>query len=122
MRLRDGDEIRIGRTKIVFRSPSGRESLRTATSRQHAMPQITDAQRRVLVALCRPYADSSFAIPASNRQIADELVLGVETIKTHMRALFEAFALGDLPQHHKRAALAQRALEVGLVTPQDLQS
>ncbi|MEA2220613.1 MAG: hypothetical protein QOJ35_3239, partial [Solirubrobacteraceae bacterium] len=56
MRLRDGDAIGIGRTIIVFRSPSGRESLRTATSQQRAMPQITDAQRRVLVALCRPYA------------------------------------------------------------------
>jgi hypothetical protein len=120
MRLRDGDVIGIGRTAIVFRSPTGRESLRTATAQQRAMPQITDAQRRVLVALCRPYGDSSFAIPASNRQIAEELVLGVETIKTHMRALFEAFELGDLPQHHKRAALAQRALEVGLITPQDL--
>jgi pSer/pThr/pTyr-binding forkhead associated (FHA) protein len=120
IRLRDGDAIGLGRTVVVFRSPSGRESLRTATSRQHAMPVITDAQRRVLVALCRPYADGSFAIPASNKQIADELVLGIETIKTHMRALFDAFELGDLPQHHKRAALAQRALDSGLVGSRDL--
>ena len=54
---------------------------------------------------------ASYAVPASNRQIADELVIGVETVKTHMRALFEAFDLGALPQHQKRAALAQRALE-----------
>ncbi|MDX6680287.1 MAG: hypothetical protein QOG94_326 [Solirubrobacteraceae bacterium] len=114
-RLRDGDAIALGRTIVVFRSPTGRESLRTATSQQHAMPAITPAQRRVLIALCRPYADSSFAVPASNRQIADELVLGVETVKTHMRALFDAFALGDIPQHRKRAALAQQALETGLV-------
>ncbi|MGH2901873.1 MAG: FHA domain-containing protein, partial [Solirubrobacteraceae bacterium] len=33
-RLRDGDAIELGRTVIVFRSPSGRESLRTATSQQ----------------------------------------------------------------------------------------
>jgi pSer/pThr/pTyr-binding forkhead associated (FHA) protein len=122
VRLRDGDAIGLGRTVVVFRSPSGRESLRTATSQEHVAPVITDAQRRVLVALCRPYGDSSFAIPASNRQIADELVLGVETIKTHMRALFEAFELGDLPQHHKRAALAQRALASGLVGWRDLAS
>jgi pSer/pThr/pTyr-binding forkhead associated (FHA) protein len=119
-RLRDGDTIALGRTVIVFRSPTGRESLRTATSQQRSMPSITDAQRRVLVALCRPYADESFAVPASNKQIADELVLGVETIKTHMRALFDAFDLGDLPQHHKRAALAQRALQAGVVSAQDL--
>ena len=120
VRLRDGDAIGVGRTIVAFRSPTGRESLRTATSQRHGLPTITDAQRRVLVALCRPYGDSSFAIPASNRQIADELVLGVETIKTHMRALFDAFDLGDLPQHHKRAALAQRALDSGLVAPRDL--
>jgi len=119
-RLRDGDAIAVGRTCVVFRSPTGRESLRTATSRQNAMPEITNAQRRVLIALCRPYAESSFAVPASNRQIADELVLGVETVKTHMRAMFDAFELGDIPQHRKRAALAQQALESGLVAPRDL--
>jgi len=121
-RLRDGDAVSLGRTIVIFRSPTGRESLRTATSQLRAAPSITDAQRRVLVALCRPYADSSYAVPASNRQIADELVLGVETIKTHMRALFGAFDLGDLPQHHKRAALAQRALDSGLVTSRDFAS
>jgi pSer/pThr/pTyr-binding forkhead associated (FHA) protein len=119
-RLRDGDTIGLGRTIVVFRSPSGRESLRTATSRRRPTPAITHAQRRVLVALCRPCFESSFAVPASNREIADELVLGVETIKTHMRALFEAFALGEVPQHHKRAALAQLALQSGVVGPRDL--
>jgi pSer/pThr/pTyr-binding forkhead associated (FHA) protein len=116
-RMRDGDAIGVGRTFIIFRSPAGRESLRTATSQQHVVPAITPAQRRVLLALCRPYEDGSFAAPASNRQIADELVIGIETVKTHMRSLFEAFSLRDLPQYRKRTALAQRAIEIGLVTP-----
>ena len=115
-RLRDGDEITVGRTAIVFRSPSGRESLRTATSQRAAPPKVSGAQLRVLTALCKPYVDSSFAVPASNRQIADELIIGVETVKTHMRALFDAFDLGSLPPHQKRAALARRALETGLVS------
>jgi pSer/pThr/pTyr-binding forkhead associated (FHA) protein len=115
-RLRDGDAIVIGRTAIVFRSPTERESLRTATSARPApAPRVSEAQLRVLTALCRPYAESSFAVPASNRQIAEELVIGIETVKTHMSALFEAFALGDLPQHQKRATLAQRARELGVV-------
>lgn len=117
-RLRDGDVIALGRTTIVFRSPTGRESLRTATSQQRAAPKISEAQLRVLAALCRPYAEGSYAVPASNKQIADELVIGVETVKTHMRALFDAFGLGDLPQHQKRAALAQRALQSGIVSAQ----
>lgn len=116
-RLRDGDAIAVGATVLVFRSPTGRESLRTATSQQHAAPKVSAAQMRVLTALCRPYAEGAYAVPASNRQIADELVIGVETVKTHMRALFDAFELGELPQHQKRAVLAQRALQSGLVAP-----
>ena len=115
-RLRDGDTIALGRTIVVFRNPSGRESLRTATSQERAAPKVSAAQLRVLTALCRPYASSSHAVPATNRQIADELVIGVETVKTHMRALFDAFGLGELPQHQKRATLAQRALETALVS------
>jgi pSer/pThr/pTyr-binding forkhead associated (FHA) protein len=118
-RLRDGDVIALGRTTIVFRSPTGRESLRTATSQQRAAPKISEAQLRVLSALCRPYAEGSYAVPASNKQIADELVIGVETVKTHMRALFDAFGLGELPQRQKRAALAQRALQSGIVSAHD---
>ena len=118
-RLQDGDAVGVGRTVIVFRSP-GHESVRTATSEHRTLPAVSDAQRRVLVALCRPYGERDFAVPASNRQIADELVIGVETVKTHMRALFDAFALGDIPQHQKRAALAQRALESGLVARREL--
>jgi pSer/pThr/pTyr-binding forkhead associated (FHA) protein len=119
-RLRDGDAIRIGRTLLVYRSPGGRDSIRTATSDGLAVPQISPAQHRVLTALCRPYARTTFAVPASNQQIADELVLGVETVKSHMRALFEAFGVAELAQHQKRAVLAQRALDTGAVSPEEL--
>jgi pSer/pThr/pTyr-binding forkhead associated (FHA) protein len=120
-RLNDGAAIGLGQTVIIFRSPaSAHETLLTAPSRLRALPQISDAQRRVLIALCRPYGEREFAVPASNRQIADELIIGLETVKTHMRALFDAFELGELPQHQKRATLVQRALELGLVTPREL--
>jgi pSer/pThr/pTyr-binding forkhead associated (FHA) protein len=115
-RLSDGDTITIGQTILLFRDPGSPDSRRTATADRRPMPTVTAAQQRVLVELCRPYANASFAVPASNRQIADALIIGVETVKTHMRALFEAFSLGDLPQHQKRAALAQAALAAGAVT------
>jgi pSer/pThr/pTyr-binding forkhead associated (FHA) protein len=118
-RLRDGDVIVVGRTALVFRSPSGGESLRTATSDQPTVPRVSAAQRRVLVALCRPLAVGQ-AVPATNKQIAAELIIGVETVKSHMSALVEAFGLAGLPQHHKRATLARRALDLGVVAPGEL--
>ena len=57
----------LGRTVIVFRSPTGRESLRTATSQRATAPKVSEAQLRVLTALCRPYAEARYAVPASNK-------------------------------------------------------
>ena len=119
-RLRDGDVIRVGSTSLAFNAPGSDESVRTVTSGGEPAPVVSDAQRRVLVALCRPYAAGPFAAPASNQQIAEELVLGVETIKTHMRALFEAFGVEELPQHQKRAQLAGLALRGGVVSLHEL--
>lgn len=118
-RLRDGDTVRFGRTVVVFRAPTGRESVRTAPAESGPAPHLTDAQRRVLVAVCRPFTRSAFAAPASTRDIAEELVVSTETVKTHLRALFAAFGVEDLPQNRKRAELARRAFELGAVGPAD---
>jgi DNA-binding NarL/FixJ family response regulator len=77
-------------------------------------PELTPAQRRVLAALCRPLADGG--APASNRAIADELVVAVDTVKGTLSRLFEAFEIGDdVPQNQKRALLARRARDSGLI-------
>jgi pSer/pThr/pTyr-binding forkhead associated (FHA) protein len=120
--LHDGDVVAVGGTLIAFLVPSGATSAApTATARGPlAGIRPTPAQHRVLVALCRPFAASTYAAPASNRQIADELVLSVDTVKGTLHELFEAFGLQDLPQNQKRAALALRALELGLVSRREL--
>jgi FHA domain-containing protein len=121
-RLKDGDAVRVGQTLVVFREP--RQQASAATVAGGAIPaalKVTPAQRRVLVALCRPYADStSFATPASNQQIASQLFLSIDAIKTHLRALFETFEVGDLPPNQKRMRLVERALQSGIVTERDL--
>lgn len=82
---------------------------------------VSPAQKRVLVVLCRPFKDgAAFATPAGNQEIAAELHLSVDAVKTHLRALFDKFELGDVPQNQKRVALVQRALQSGLVSPRDL--
>jgi hypothetical protein len=120
-RLRDGDVLRIGRTALAFFAPGDRVSDVTVPTREPLAPlQLSAGQRRVLVALCRPCADGGSGVPASNRRIADELFLSVETVKSHLRALFEAFGLESLPQNEKRATLARLALTRGVVTRQEL--
>jgi pSer/pThr/pTyr-binding forkhead associated (FHA) protein len=121
-RLRDGDTLRFGRTAVLFRRPGeGAPEATVAASQVPAAATVSPGQRRVLLALCRPFKDESpFATPATNQAIAEELHLSVDAVKTHMRALFEKLDVEDLPQNRKRVALAERALQSGVVSRREL--
>jgi hypothetical protein len=121
-RLRDGDRVRFGRTAVLYRRPGEAAPEATVLAAEApAAAAVSPAQRRVLVALCRPYKDgASFATPATNQEIGAELHLSVDAVKTHMRALFEKLAVGDLPQNQKRAALVERAFQTGIVSKREL--
>lgn len=120
-RLRDGDVLRVGRTQIAYRRPDSADSLPTVAAGNVAeLPSLTQSQRSVLTALCRPYKDSELATPATNQQIADELFLSVDAVKAHLRALYGFFGIEHLPQNQKRAYLAMRALQDGVVARRDL--
>ena len=116
-RLRDGDIVRIGRTTLAFRVPDAEDSRPTAVAgaTTGGTPHLTPTQRKILVALCRPYKDSEFAAPATNGQIAAEVFLSVDAVKAHLRGLFAAFGLDQLAQNQKRSVLAMRAMQLGLV-------
>ncbi len=119
-RLRPGDNVRVGQTTLTFEAPGQAQAQMTSLP-STPQPTITAAQRRVLVALCRPFRDGGpHATPATNKQIADELVLSVIAVKTHLRSLFEKFEVGDLPQNKKRAAVVERAFRSGTISLKDL--
>jgi hypothetical protein len=119
-RLAHGDVLRCGDTVLLFRAPLAASDV-TVPAGSAPPPVISEAQRRVLIALCRPFRDGgAFATPASNQQIADELVVSTEAVKTHIRALFQRLSVEDLPQHHKRVRLVELAFQHGLVAPRDL--
>ncbi len=120
--LRDGDVLRLGGTYLLFRSPSDSAVRPTRAVTAGAPPQLSDTQRRILVALCRPYREGSpFVTPASNREIAAEVFLSVDRVKAHLSTLFETLGVDEERQTHKRARLAEVALRTGLVTRRELE-
>ena len=121
-RLADRDLLRFGDTAVVFRAPIEQITATIPEATESGEVRLSPAQRRVLVSLCRPFRDDAdFATPATNQQIADELVVSVEAVKTHLRALFEKFEIGDLPRQSKRAQLVKRAFQTGAVSQRDLE-
>jgi predicted component of type VI protein secretion system len=123
LRLRDGDLVRCGGTALLFRSPAEAALTATAPPSSAVSPveSLTDSQRRILIALCRPFKHAGpFATPATNQQIADEVFLSVDAVKTHLRMLFQLFGIQDLPRNEKRAKLVERAFQWGFVSDRDL--
>jgi FHA domain len=119
-RLRDGDRIRVGQTVLVYRAAQTTAVGMTVAAGQRAVIELTDSQRRVLTALCRPYRDGGYATPATNQEVADEVFLSVDAVKMHLRTLFGKFELGELPQNQKRARLAELALQSGVISQREL--
>jgi pSer/pThr/pTyr-binding forkhead associated (FHA) protein len=119
--LHDRDRLCFGQTQVVFREPPDPEhGVSTAQAPSNAgAVMVSETQRKVLIALCRPVNDSTAATPATNRQIADEVFLSVDAVKAHLRVLFDRFGLGELPQNEKRARLAAQALLDGVLKRHD---
>jgi pSer/pThr/pTyr-binding forkhead associated (FHA) protein len=114
--LRDGDVLTVGRTLLALRIPSRPKGRRKAAAAAPAAPRLSPTQRRVLEALCRPYTESEFAVPASNQAIGEELFLSSDAVKAHLRALVTVFGLDALPSAQQRTALALRARQLGIVS------
>jgi predicted component of type VI protein secretion system len=121
-RLRDGDTLVLGSTSFRFVDTTrGATQLTKVGEQLVTAASLSATQRQIVIALCRPYKhDDPYATPASNQQIADELFLSVDAVKTHLRTLFQKFHIEDLPQNQKRVKLVERVLGLGLVSRRDL--
>jgi pSer/pThr/pTyr-binding forkhead associated (FHA) protein len=111
--LRDGDEIRIGHTRLVFRDLDARHP---PTEVEDAPPTVTARERDVLVSLCRPLlARDMFTEPASTRMIAGELFVSEAAVKQHLTNLFGKFGIPS-EDENRRLRLANEAIRRGTVT------
>lgn len=115
--LRDRDSIRLGATSLVFCAPAEVHEPHTLIGEPLiTLDRLTPAQRAVVAALCRPcLAGDRYATPATNAQIAAELFLSVDAVKTHLRAVAHRLGIDHLPQNEKRLRTAALAIRWGLV-------
>jgi hypothetical protein len=115
--LHSGDEIVLGRLRLLFHGPArGKETAAIAQA-----PPLTQRERDVLVALCRPLlTGDAFTEPASIRAIAAELVVSEAAVKQHLSRLYAKFevAAGE----RRRVQLANAAVARGAVTLGDLRA
>jgi predicted component of type VI protein secretion system len=121
-RLNDGDVLRLGRTTLTFRSPQ-RGRLEALTPPKHpprTAITLSSTQRRVLLALCRPSKARGEASPATDDQIAEEVVLSVSEVRAHLRVLFVKLEVDEAPQAQRRARLVEHAFSLGVIAAGDL--
>ncbi len=120
-RLASGDRIRVGKTELVYCAVPEEGSPTFVPTLARPPVELSRMQRRVLIALSRPYAGgATHAVPATNQQIADELSVSVDAVKTHLRFLFGKFEITQLAQNQKRARLVELAFARGNMSERDL--
>ena len=116
--LRHGDDLAVGRTKLVFRAAE--PSDRTRTEGAAPPPELTRRERDVLRALCRPlFAGQLFPEPASLHEIAAALVITEAAVQQHLLHLYDKFEIGP-GTGNRRSQLANEAVRRGAVTLADL--
>jgi hypothetical protein len=116
--LNAGDEILLGRLRLVYRGPvRGAETAAIAEP-----PRVTQREHDVLVALCRPLlSGDAFTEPASIRAIAAELVVSEAAVKQHLSRLYDKFDVGPHGER-RRVQLANAAVARGAVKLGDLRA
>jgi pSer/pThr/pTyr-binding forkhead associated (FHA) protein len=118
--LRSKDEVRVGKTKLIFwevrdSGEGPREEETRAAQPSELPPRLTRREVDVLVVLCRPLvSDDPFPEPASVRRMAGELFVTEAAVKQHLQNLYDKFAIPT--EGDRRVRLANEALRRGAVT------
>ena len=116
-RLADGDDVRVGRTHLIFANPVSIGIGPTLVPGElSATPSFSDQQQRLLRGLCRPLmGDAEGVAPATDEEISRWAGISARTVTTELDHLTRALGLDDGPPDLRRRELALLALRSGLV-------
>jgi DNA-binding NarL/FixJ family response regulator len=122
VRLRAGDEIRLGNSRLTFYAV-GDDDLETTAVTQ-GPPALTRREHELLVALCRPVlAGGAFNQPASIRQLAAQMFVTEAAVKFHLANLYDKFGLTERDDETpRRVTLAREAVRRRAVSMADLRA
>ena len=118
--LRSGDELRVGKSRLIFwevkqADEASVNEATVAAEPTQPTPRLTRRELEVLMVLCRPLvSDDPFPEPASVRRMALELFVTEAAIKQHLQNLYDKFAI--LTEGERRVRLANEAIRRGAVT------
>ena len=118
--LRSGDELRVGKSRLIFwevkqADEASVNEATVAAEPTRPTPRLTRRELEVLMVLCRPLVtDDPFPEPASVRRMALELFVTEAAIKQHLRNLYDKFAIPS--EGDRRVRLANEAIRRGAVT------
>jgi len=120
-RLSDGDDVRVGRTHVIFANPGGIGIGPTLVPGElSATPRFSEQQQRILRGLCRPLmGDGEGILPSSDEEIGGATGIPAETVTVELDHLTRALGLHELPRAERRRELALLALRSGLVAAED---
>ncbi len=122
-RLRTGDELRLGNSRLMFFAVGDDDTEITAVA--DGPPVLTRRERELLLALCRPLLEGeAFAPPAGIRQMAGELFVSEAAVKFHLANLYDKFGLSESADGgpSRRVVLASAAIRRRAVTIADLRA
>ena len=118
--LRSGDEVRVGKTRLIFwevrdAGEAARDEETKSAQPLELPPRLTRRELDVLIVLCRPLvSDDPFPEPASVRRMASELFVTEAAVKQHLQNLYDKFSVPT--EGDRRVRLANEALRRGAVT------
>lgn len=117
--VRTGDEVRLGRARLVLRGVGSTGGADTVVTDE--APLLTAREREVLIALCQPLLSGDpFTEPASVHHVATALSVSDAAVKQHLGRLYDKF--GVVEGDRRRSRLANAALHTGAVSIADLGS
>jgi len=118
-RLSDGDDVRVGRTHVIFANPGGIGIGIVPTlvpGELSATPRFSEQQQRILRGLCLPLlGDGEGLAPASDDEISRSVGIPVHAVTTELDHLTRALGLNEVQRGQRRRELALLALRSGLV-------